>query len=244
LFHGLAREIAKDYALAVSPPITKQIVCLANSRKPPSGRCVAGREYSGGEAGPWIRPVSARSGLEISEEERRYDDGTQVSVLDVLQITFLQPQPHGHQIENHVIDDGYYWSKVGQCTFKDVLPMVQRPASLWIDGHNTRHGQNDQVPQSAAAQLRNSLVLIRPRTIHLEVASESQFTGGSRRRVRAEFQHGSSHYRLVLTHPEVEQHYLAQPDGRYDISGSILCVSLADFYHGNAFKLVATVITP
>ncbi len=50
----LAMEIAKDYALAVASPITKQIVCLANSRKPPSGRCIAGREYSGGHPGPWI----------------------------------------------------------------------------------------------------------------------------------------------------------------------------------------------
>lgn len=228
----------------VSSPITKQIVCLANSRKPPSGRCVAGREYSDGQAGPWIRPVSGRSGLEISEVERRYNDGTQVAALDVVQIAFLAPQPHNHQIENHVIDRRYYWSKIGQCTFREVLPMVQRPSSLWVDGYNTFHGQNDQVPQSAAADLQDSLVLIRPKTVRLRVSSESQFTGGYRRRVRAEFQVGSSQYLIVVTHPEVEQQYLAQPDGDYDVSGSILCVSLADFWNGNASKLVATVITP
>jgi hypothetical protein len=228
----------------VSSPITKQIVCLANSRKPPSGRCVAGREFSGGHVGSWIRPVSGRSGLEISEVERRYNDGTQVAVLDVVQIAFLAPQPNNHQTENYVIDRGYYWLKVGQCTFSDVLPMVQRPSSLWVDGYNTFHGQNDQVPQSAAADLQDSLVLIRPKTVRLRVSSESQFTGGHRRRVRAEFQVGSSQYLIVVTHPEVEQKYLAQPDGDYDVSGSILCVSLADFWNGNASKLVATVITP
>ncbi len=80
--------------------------------------------------------------------------------------------------------------------------------------------------------------------MRLQVSSESQYEGGSRRRVRAKFQVGSSQYLIVVTHPEVEQQYLAQADGDYDVSGSILCVSLADFWNGNASKLVATVITP
>lgn len=234
----------RGYNSAVPPSYTTDLVCLANSRKPPSGRCVAGREYTMGRAGPWIRPVSERIGLEISEEESRYDDGAQVAVLDVVRIVFKRPQPHHHQLENHVIDDGYYWSKVGQCTFNDVLPMVQNVTSLWVDGHHSFHGRNDEVPQDAAGAIRDSLLLIRPQAASLSVSSESQYGGGSRRRVRAEFKVGSSNYLLSVTHPEIEQQYLAQRDGKYDITGSVLCVSLADFFHGNAFKLVATVITP
>ena len=217
---------------------------MANSRKPPSGRCIAGREFEGGRAGPWIRPVSERSGLEISEEERRYEDGTQVTVLDVVSIRFKEPQPHNHQSENHIIDADCYWSKVGQCAFTDVLPMVQTPTSLWIDDHHTFHGRNDEIPDSLGPPIHDSLVLIRPKTVNLCVSAESQYTGGSRRRVRAQFKVGSTEYLLVVTHPEVEQRYLAQPNGSYDVSGSILCVSLAGFYHGNALKLVASVITP
>lgn len=57
--------------------------------------------------------------------------------------------------------------------------MVQRPSSLWVDGHDTYHGKNDQVPQSDAGRLRDSLVLIRPKTVRLQVSSESQYEGGS-----------------------------------------------------------------
>jgi hypothetical protein len=50
-------------------PVTKRIICLANSRKL-SGRCLAGREFVDGCAGDWIRPVSSREHEEVSERER------------------------------------------------------------------------------------------------------------------------------------------------------------------------------
>ena len=55
-------------------PEVKRIVCLANSRKL-HGRYVAGREWVGGRAGRWIRPVSDREHQEVSEYERQYEDG-------------------------------------------------------------------------------------------------------------------------------------------------------------------------
>lgn len=233
----------RSYASEV-PPYEKSIVCLANSRKPPSGRCIAGIEYSAGVAGGWIRPVSERLGLEISEEERRYQDGTHPEVLDVVKIAFKTTQPLHHQTENHVIHDGYYWAKIGRLAFAALFPMVQVVPSLWVDGYSTYHGRNDHVPQALAMGITHSLVLIRPKKVELIVVAESQFSGGTRNRIRAEFSVGSSDYGLVVTHPEIEQEFLGYGYGRYDLSGSILCVSLADYYAGSASKLVATVIRP
>lgn len=225
----------------MSAVYTKDIVCLANSRRPPSGRCVAGLEQA---TGLWVRPVSGRPGLEISEEERRYRDGSQVAVLDVVRIGFKQPQPHNHQTENHLIDDDTYWEKIGHCSFENLLRLVQTPASLWVDGISSYHGLNDQIPQASAAGIVGSLVLVRPDPMHLSVVSESTHTGSMRRRVRARFVVGSTNYCLSVTHPEVEQQYLRHPDATYNITGAVACVSLSDFFKGNAYKLVATLIFP
>src|ERR1035438_2085128 len=73
-------------------PETKDIVCLANSRKH-SGRCVAGKEVLADGYGKWIRPVSARPSAEISEEERRYENGVLARVLDIIRIPIIGATP-------------------------------------------------------------------------------------------------------------------------------------------------------
>lgn len=192
----------------------------------------------------WVRPVSARAGRKISEEERRYSDGSPVHVLDVIRIAFQAHQPIRHHTENHLIEDSYRWVRTGRYSWNDLLRLVQPVSTLWIDGASTYQGANDCVPQSAAGGVTNSLVLIRPQRLSLLVASESQRTGSPRRRVRADFHIGGLHYRIVVTDPEVEQTYLAQPDGTTDASGSVMCVCLTDFCDGAAQKVAASVIMP
>lgn len=224
---------------------SKTILCLANSRKPPSGRCVAGKEVLGQDYGNWIRPVSARHGHEISEEERRYEDGKKAQVLDVVAIPMLEPQPMTYQSENHLIDDGFYWSVVRKGTWNDVVSAVEPVAGpLWVNGHSTFHGVNDKVPEHIAHGLNSSLMLIRVPKLFIDVVLESGYEGRpGRRRVRGAFSVAGHNYSIVVTDPVVEDEYFVRENGRYPVEDAVLSMSLSELIYGHSHKLIAAVLT-
>jgi hypothetical protein len=226
-------------------PYTKTIVCLANSRKPPSGRCVAGREFTNDGFGNWIRPVSARVTQEISLEERRYKDGRDPSLLDIISIQLKSHQAHHHQQENHLIDADCYWEKQGRMKWQDLQSAIEDPAGpLWLNGPSSYNGKNDRVPETNVVTLPRSLYLVRPQNLCLLVASEGGDFGPPRRRVRARFRLCEELYCLVATDPLLESEYLAKDDGEHPVDDALLCVSLGEIFHGFAYKLAAAVLTP
>lgn len=222
---------------------TSTIVCLANSRKP-GGRCVAGREVTGGRLGAWVRPVSARSGQEISWDERQYQDGRDPSLLDVIEIPMTSPQPQHHQTENHLIDPQYYWQKRGSVSWQTTQAAVETVGGpLWVNGFSSSNGENDRVPEAQAHLLRRSLYLVRPEQLVLHVATEGGDFGPPRRRVRARFLLEGYTYRVVVTDPIVESECLREPDGDYEVEGALACVSLSEGFNQYAYKLVAALFT-
>ncbi len=222
------------------------ILCLANSRKPPSGRCIAGKLFANERATEWIRPVSARPSHEVSEEERRYETGGKARLLDIIEIPLVQACPIGHQVENHTLDDQYYWEKEGTATWQQVLAAEDAyEASFWRKAQNTYHGFNDKVSAAETGQIGKSLKLVVVPNLSLLVRSESGFeNNAARRRVRAQFAVRDQHYLLSVTDPEIEEEYLQKGDGTYEFGQSAVCVSLAEVWNGYAFRVVASIITP
>ena len=222
-------------------PITKTIVCLANSRKM-SGRCLAGKVVKQGGFGEWIRPVSARESQEVSEEERRYEDGADPKLLDVVQVELLASRPHAHQSENYVIDTQYYWKRKGKVSWSAIQSAVDHPSTLWINGNHSYNGLNDRVPEVDARGLRGSLLLIRPQNCMISAAIE----GGQyrKRKVRTTFEYNNEKYAIAVTDPVIEREFLGKENGEYQIGEALLCVSLGEPYQGYCYKLVAAVIRP
>lgn len=216
------------------PSYMKRIICLANSRKI-SGRCVAGKEIGVEGVGHWVRPVSHRPNGEVSLDERRYENGSDVTLLDVVDIPMKQAHPHAIQPENHLIDDEYYWRRVRSATDDELIAALdQVTGPLWDNASSSYNGLKDRVDDNVALKQGKSLKLIVVEDLVLSVSVEGAEFGNGKRRVRGRFTLNGHQYLLSVTDPKVERERLAQPDGQTEIGRAILCVSLGDRLRGIA----------
>lgn len=223
--------------------IIKRMVCLANSRKL-GGRCVAGKELaSRTQTGKWIRPVSAGEQGGIRSVERRYIDGGEPRVLDVINVPLLYAQPEDYQTENWLLDTTHSWVKIGRLGWNDLEKLVDPDEPLWIDEISTFNGMNDEIPLDLACSLDSSLRLIRVDRLTISVFDPGAQFGNPKRRVQGRFWCAGVEYWLWVTDPDYEQKYLKMPDGNYMIGESFLTVSLG-LPHSNAscYKLIAAII--
>jgi len=222
--------------------VVKRIMCLANSRKR-SGRCVAGKEWTEGQSGPWVRPVSERPSEEVSEHERHYQDGSDPQVLDVIDVPLQSHHPKSYQTENWLLDPNLYWTRAGRATWQDLPSFADNPGVLWLNNSSTYHGLNDRVSQADVQQLNNSLCLLHLEKLALRVFAPGADFGNPKRRVQAEFVHRGVNYRLWVTDPLIEREYLAGKDGEYGIGECFITVSLGESHEGYCYKLVAALMT-
>ena len=222
--------------------VIKRLVCLANSRKL-SGRCIAGKEIANSRVAGWVRPVSARPHEEVSEHERQYEDGSDPRVMDIMDVSLLDPRPNGYQRENWLLDPYQYWVKAGRTKWDELERLADPDGPLWINGNSTHKGQNDRIPLTVAAELNSSLRFVRVEGMTLSVFAPGQAFGNPKRRVQGRFRHDQVDYWFWVTDPSYERTYLAKSDGDYEIGESFLTVSIGEpADDGFCYKLVAAVI--
>jgi hypothetical protein len=219
--------------------VDKKILCLANSRKI-TARCIDGKDV---DDGSWIRPVSRRESHEISEEDRRYEDGNTAKVLDIITIPCIEMQPQGHQTENVLIDDQYYWLKEGEATFEELGDYVDDGPLPWAS--DSTYGKiNDRVPEERLDTRQGSLRFIFVDNVTVHVVTKTLYGSAIEKRVvRAAFRHHGTRYYIDVTDPVVERRYLQRGIGEYPLGEAYLCISLGEVFHGYAYKLVCTIIT-
>lgn len=223
----------------------ERIICLANSRRM-SGRCIAGKRVSDLS---WCRPISNRPHHEISEDDRKYEDGSTAELLDIIAIPCVRRCPDGHQIENVLIDDRFYWQKKGRAhRWKDIIMLVDEKADLWVSGYRSYYNKNNRVPEERIEPRNGSLRLVALDEIVLCVEPKAPDFEDFRKTLRAEFRYQGIEYRLDVTDPHWERFCFSKQQLEYKLSPAIVCVSLTPLHTNRngetfAYKLVATIFT-
>lgn len=220
----------------------KRIVCLANSRKP-GGRCVAGKTM---DYRTWVRPVSDPAGGSIADEDRHYEDGRDVDLLDVIDIPILGAVATPLQAENWQIDPRWYWTRVDQLAASRLEELADAPGALWLNGFSTVPGKNDRIPDERVDALESgvSLHFIRVPNLRIRVITPGIAFGDHKRKVRGAFRWSGEDYDFTITDPVIEARFKAGPDGEFAQGERYLTVSLAEPDRGFAYKLIAAVIAP
>lgn len=224
----------------------KRMIILANSRKH-QGRCLAGREVVDQEYAGWIRPVSNRAGEEISEDERRYQNGSYPQVLDLVDIPLIRANPHACQSENWLVSPNDRWIKAGVANWSQALSLAENIPTLWTNGNSTYNGKNDQISVSVAAAFTYSICLIHVNSVDICVLTPGAAFNNPKRRVQARFIFNGFNYWIWVTDPRIEIHYLAGNVATTTLHECLIAVSLAEpheqnsgnFYH---YKLAAAII--
>jgi len=219
----------------------RRLVCLANSRKT-SGRCLAGRVLENGQPPNWIRPVSAREYEEVSEHERRYQDGGDPKPMDIIDVPLLGPRPLDCQTENWLLDPNCYWQKRGRLEWDQLYRLADPIADLWTNGSSTYHGRNDRMEIATASHHDHSLRLVRLQRLAIAVFAPGTAFEDSRRRLQARFRFNRREYRLWITDPEYERKFLRKENGEYQLGECYATISIGEPYNGYCYKLVAAIM--
>ena len=218
---------------------TKQILCLAYSRKY-GGACIAGKELlSHGATGPWIRPISARDHEEVSRRECGLNDGSMPKPLDIVEVPILGHRPRDYQQENWLIDPRRPWKKLSSLPISSLPSWIDPVVTLWRNGFSSKSGSNDRIPAFIAASLRSSLCLIRVRSLTISVAT-SIYTGT--KTLRGDFFYRGTNYDLRITDQKYENEFRQKSEGNYSLGPCLLTISLGEAFEGFAYKLIAAVI--
>lgn len=197
-------------------------------------------------ASRFVRLASAKR-QKFSEEEMRFENGEIPEPLDIIGIPMIEYRPNEFQVENHVIDDQYYWEKQGHLSGAELPQLLDAVSdTLWINGHRSYNGINDRIPiQEARNNITNSLVLVQPEMLSISVGTEGPEPGKAKRKMRAFFTLNGHQYGLTVTDPEIEKEYLKMSNGIYPVQPEnvYICVSIGEPYEGYCYKLVAAIIT-
>lgn len=233
-------------------------VVLAKSYKP-GGRCIAGKvaTYDKNNTlriGSWVRPVpqdgtghgSVTSGMYC------YADGTEVRILDVVEVNKVSEIDVPGQPENFVFDESVRWKKITSLRAESIRNITDSVESIWhVQGAETNIVTAAYVQVGGISQ---SLCLIQPSSLYITLTNNyNEYESKFKKKIVAGFNYNGVRYDgLSVTCPSTRRIFTNQyPDDGGEAAtlplkkgdDYLLCVSLSPPFGGSQhhYKLVATI---
>ncbi|MEH6626597.1 MAG: hypothetical protein V7739_09135 [Motiliproteus sp.] len=233
-----------------------KVLILAKSYKN-GGRCIAGKlvnftENNAVRVGAWVRPVSngGAGNNAMKGEMYRYEDGSEVELLDIVEMSVLSHSPMSGQPENYVIDESQRWRKLSRLDARCIGSITDNANDIWSE---TGVSSNVVTPMYEKRGLvSQSLYLIKPTSLKVTL-SNNCYNGKYKRSIRAGFNyHGERYENISITCPSI----CRALTNKYPVEGGapitmtlmkgdnyVFCMSLAPLYtvRNLHYKLVASV---
>ena len=221
--------------------VTKRIVCLAKSNRD-GGFCVAGKELAYGRVGQWIRPIGASDNEAVDPDTCQLVDGTELALLDIVELRLRRRVPSGHHAEDWLFDDSVTWRRVGKFNRHHIGTLVDaEDSTLWGVGCSTSTGRNDCVSEDDIPDMTDSLRLVRVDELTV-VVDDYPSESGTRRRVQGRFNLGWNDYAMWIKDAKCESFYENSLPVETTFKNRYLSVSLTKDFEGRCYKLIAGII--
>ena len=199
--------------------MTKDIIILAKSTKHYPSYCIAGIDVNSGE---WVRPISDDAEREgaVPPDDVVYEDGSEVNVLDIVRISFIQAFPSNAQPENILYDNTIYWEKIGETTIEEVAMNFGLDNRDFIFSNTKKDLVEDELP-------RASLMLVKIQNPYIVVKTFEK------KKIQICFDYNNRHYDYIrVEDTDIVEEYNRYNDGTYYLPNELYAVfSLTDKYY-------------
>ena len=194
------------------------------------GYCVAGIDCY---TGTWIRLVSNDAETEgaVPERDLIYQNGSSVSIYDIIDCEVCSHCPSFVQPENWQYDGRYYWNKVGVSNLKEVINCCGLDDDDFIFCNTDR-----RLPADWQFASSKSLCLAQIHDAYIEVCD---WYG---KKVYLNFAYkGRAYQHFSISQTDIYRVLINKPAGVYKVPSDIVVFSLTDKYSldGRYYKMVA-----
>ncbi|MER5112093.1 MULTISPECIES: dual OB domain-containing protein [Serratia] len=221
---------------------SKTFVVLAKSIKHKKF-CVAGKIYSKGTIGEWVRPINPLVDSDaLTFNNIEYSSKKQPELLHITSFSYLKKESHQIQCENYSIDPSFYWGEVGIFDKRNINELLDYPTTLWVNGYSSYHGENDRFLISSVTAPIQSLFFVYVANLKIRVKREGIDFGNDLKRFRAFFSYNNIDYAFIITDPKVYSEYGQLKEDTYDVGGCYITLSTAPHSDGYCYKFLTAII--